>query len=85
MGPFIKIDLRKIAASNKPVLLDIGCGENKRPGAIGIDKATLPEVDIIADIEGGLKFLPDGFADEVYAFSRLGHIHNAEVTFTKQE
>jgi len=78
MEPLIKIDLLKAASSNKPVIVDLGCGKNKRPGAIGIDKADLPGVDIIADIEDGLKFLPDGFADEIYAFQCLEHVQNFE-------
>ncbi len=78
MEPLIKIDLNKTTSDGKPVILDIGCGKNKRPGAIGIDRVNLPEVDIVADIEEGLKFLPDGFADEIYAHSCLEHVRNFE-------
>jgi len=33
------------------ILLDIGCGRDKKSGYIGVDKAKLPGVDIICDIE----------------------------------
>jgi len=78
MEPLIKIDLNKVASSGRPVVLDIGCGKHKRPGAIGIDKVDLPGVDIIADVEEGLTFLPDGFADEIYTCSFLEHVQNFE-------
>lgn len=61
-----KIDLEQ-ALSNKPVVLELGCGKKKRQGAIGIDRIDLPEVDIVADVEEGLDFLPDGYVDEIYA------------------
>jgi predicted SAM-dependent methyltransferase len=78
MKPHIKIDLNKIASSGKPVVIDLGCGRNKKPGAIGIDRAELPGIDIIADIEDGLGFLPDEFADTIYAMSFLEHVDNFE-------
>lgn len=33
------------------ILLDIGCGENKQSGFIGMDKRELPDVDIVHDLE----------------------------------
>ena len=33
------------------IRLDIGCGENKQPGFIGIDYRKLPGVDIVHDLE----------------------------------
>ena len=78
MAPLIKIDLNSIVSCGHPVVLDLGCGRHKRPGAIGIDRVDLPGVDIVADIEEGLGFLPDACADEVYAFSCLEHMQNFE-------
>jgi predicted SAM-dependent methyltransferase len=78
MEPLVKIDLDRIASGHQPVILDIGCGRNKRPGAIGIDRVDLPNVDIVTNIEEGLKFLPDGFADEIYAMSCFEHVENFE-------
>jgi len=42
MKTLLKIDLNKVTGENRPVVLDIGCGRNKRPGAIDIDRADLP-------------------------------------------
>jgi ubiquinone/menaquinone biosynthesis C-methylase UbiE len=77
MQPILKIDLDK-AFNNPPVILELGCGRNKRPGAIGIDKIDLPGVDIVADIEEGLGFIPDNCVDEIYSLSCFEHIHNFE-------
>ena len=77
MRPLLKIDLDK-ALGNMPIVLELGCGRNKRPGAIGIDKIDLPGVDIVADIEDGLGFIPDNCVDEIYSFSCFEHIHNFE-------
>ena len=77
MEPLIKIDLGQ-ALSSKPVVLELGCGKKKRQGAIGIDRIDLPEVDIVADVEEGLGFLPDGCVDEIYARSFFEHIQNFE-------
>lgn len=36
--------------------MDIGCGDNKTPGAIGLDKRPCKNVDIICDFDLGLPF-----------------------------
>ena len=77
MKPLLRIDLDK-ALNNPPVILELGCGRNKRPGAIGIDKMDLTGVDIVADIEDGLGFIPDNCVDEIYSFSCFEHIRNFE-------
>lgn len=77
MKPQIKIDLEQVL-SCKPVVLDIGCGKQKKTGAIGIDRVDLPQVDIVADIEDGLEFIPNNSIDKIYCFSCLEHISNFE-------
>ena len=76
MKPLLKIDLNEVLNNTKPVILELGCGRNKKPGAVGIDKIDLPGVDIVADIENGLDFIPDGSVDEIYSHSVLEHIDN---------
>ena len=78
MQPLIKIDLDEVLSGEKPVVLELGCGKKKRAGVIGIDRVDLPEVDIVADVEQGLGFLPDGCVDEIYARSLFEHIQNFE-------
>jgi len=77
MKPQIKIDLDH-ALGGETVVLELGCGGKKRPGAIGVDKVDLPGVDIVADVEDGLAFLPDSSVDRVYAISVFEHIRNFE-------
>ncbi len=78
MQPNIKIDLEKIIGSGQPLILEIGCGQQKKKGAITVDKLDLPHVDIIADLEDGLGFLPDSSVDEIHCRSVLEHIDNFE-------
>ena len=43
--------------------MDIGCGRNKRPGAIGIDRNPRTAADVIADLDGaGLPFHESSFS-----------------------
>ncbi len=78
MEPRLKIDLAKVLSGPEPVVLDLGCGARKRPGRIGIDRVDLPQVDIVADLEAGLPFLPDRSVDEIHCRSVLEHISNFE-------
>lgn len=79
--PRIRIDLEAVLGAGQPVVLDLGCGRRKRPGRIGIDKADLPQVDIVADLEAGLPFLPDRCVDEIHCRSFLEHVDNFERLF----
>lgn len=78
MEPLIKIDIDKAINGSKPVIVEVGCGRKKKQGRIGIDLADLPGVDIVADIEQGLGFLPDNSVDEIHSRSVLEHIDNFE-------
>jgi len=78
MEPLIKIDLNQVLNGDEPVVLELGCGRKKRPGAIGVDRIDLPEVDIVADVEDGLDFIPDNTVDEIYAHSFFEHVQNFE-------
>lgn len=50
MDSLIKIDLEKIINGDKPIIIELGCGQKKKPGRIGVDKINLPNVDIVAEI-----------------------------------
>ncbi len=79
MNTYIKIDLEKIVKDkNKQLIIELGCGQKKKPERITIDKVDLPNVDIVADIENGLAFLPDNSVDKIYCRSVLEHIENFE-------
>lgn len=72
------IDLSAILLSDRKVILELGCGPQKRNGRIGIDALDLPGVDIVANLEDGLPFLPDQCVDEIHSHSLLEHIRNFE-------
>lgn len=74
----IKINLEQIINSQKPLIIELGCGKKKRQGAITVDQIDLPHVDIVADIENGLPFLPDNSVDQIHCRSVLEHIQNFE-------
>jgi len=78
MDLIIKIDLEEIINSPNPVVVELGCGDKKRQGRITVDKMDLPNIDVVADIEEGLTFLPDNSVDEIYCRSVLEHIQNFE-------
>jgi len=59
------------------LLLDIGCGDTKLPGALGVDFHYSPSVDIVADI----KFLPfrEGAIDHIFSSYVIEHFGHNEV------
>ena len=76
MQPLIKIDLDARINGDDPVIVELGCGRKERPGRITIDRADMAHVNIVADIEDGLGFLPDKSIDEIHCRSVLEHIEN---------
>ena len=78
METLIKIDLKEIMASGKPMIVDLGCGSKKKPDRIGVDKVDSSQTDIVADIEDGLGFFPDDSVDQIHCRSVLEHIENFE-------
>jgi SAM-dependent methyltransferase len=65
---------REIASRVGKVWVDIGCGDKKRMGCIGIDRRKTNSTDIIADISNIP--LKTGVVDEAYATSVLEHFEN---------
>lgn len=56
-------------------VLDIGCGRKKLPGAVGLDRELMPEVDVTADLNKELPFGDEEF-EAVYGDQVLEHIPN---------
>ena len=78
MKTLIKIDLDEIIKSKNKLIIELGCGQKKKDDRITVDIVDLPHVDIVADIEDGLLFLPDDSVDEIHCRSVLEHINNFE-------
>ena len=62
--------------------LDIGCGNRKHEGYIGIDFEYKEGVDIVRDLEKGLPF-DDDSVDEIFASHILEHLN--ELNFVMEE
>jgi predicted SAM-dependent methyltransferase len=78
MEPNVRVDLERILAEGRPLRLDLGCGRKPREGFLGVDRLELPGVDIVADVERGLPFLPDDSVDEIHSKSFLEHVVDLE-------
>ena len=78
MEPLIRVDLDKRINDPEPLIIDLGCGRKKKMGSLGIDILDLPNVDIVADLEKGLGFIPDNSVDKIHCRSVLEHIDNFE-------
>jgi len=78
MKPLMRIDLERALAGGQPLVLELGSGRRKTEGRIHVDKEDLPGVDVVADLEDGLSFLPDRSVDEIHCRSVLEHVDNFE-------
>ena len=74
----LNIDLQRMLDTKVPIIIELGCGPSKQPGRIGIDALDLTGVDIVANLDNGLPFLPDGSVDEIHSRSLLEHVNNFE-------
>jgi SAM-dependent methyltransferase len=73
-----KVNLESMIRDGRKIVLELGCGHRKKGGRIGVDKLDLPDVDIVANLEEGLSFLPESSVDEIHCRSLLEHIENFE-------
>lgn len=78
MDTITKVDLDSLINSGEEIIFELGCGARKKEGRIGIDAVDLPGVDIVADLEKGLPFLPDNSVDQIHCRNFLEHIQNFE-------
>jgi len=68
------LDARR--AAGQPVILDLGCGARKAPGAFGVDAVSLPGVDLVHDLEATPYPLPESCADQIFLTHVLEHFEN---------
>ena len=64
--------------TGQPVKIELGCGNQKPEGFIGIDMVALDGVDIVASLEEGLGFIPDNSVDLISSRHFLEHVENYE-------
>jgi SAM-dependent methyltransferase len=60
----------KTGVCSTSMTLDLGCGAHKVLGSIGLDRAALPGVDVVANLET----LPYPFADGAFGEVHLNHV-----------
>lgn len=68
-------DIEKLLKDHPLAKLDIGCGQNKNPGFIGMDYENYPGVDIVHDVEVFPWPLPDNCIDLAVTSHLLEHIN----------
>ena len=68
---------------NRPRVLDVGCGRNKYPGAVGIDRLPGTAADVRCDVD----HFPYPFLDHSFDELRAIHVieHVADVVATIEE
>lgn len=76
MSEIIRVDLDSLISSGEKIIVELGCGDKKKQGSIGIDKVDLPNVDIVADLEKGLSFFPDNSVSEIHSRSVFEHVES---------
>lgn len=71
----ININLQHRIDSGLPIILELGCGNNKRDShAIGIDLLDCLGVDIVGDVYEALALFPEQSVDAVYSSHFIEHI-----------
>lgn len=62
----------------KRLCIDLGCGQNKREGFVGVDKYPAPGVDIVHDLLSFPWPFEDNSVDEAHSSHNLEHIDGAD-------
>jgi SAM-dependent methyltransferase len=65
------------------MILDVGCGINKRPGAVGVDSNRDTAADVIADINQGRLPFRDATFEKIWLVHVIEHV--ADVIATIEE
>ena len=61
--------------ATKPVVVDLGCGPNKVPGAVGIDVRAMAGMNVVGDVEQTLPFRTNS-VDVVWLRHVMEHVRN---------
>jgi predicted SAM-dependent methyltransferase len=66
-----------------PVGVDLGCGDSKLPGYVGLDYVDGPQVDHVLDLTTERYPFEDGSVDAVYSAHFLEHIEKPDHVFNE--
>ena len=61
-------------------ILDVGCGINKRPGAIGIDRNPAARPDVLVELDRPPYPFRDSSFDQLYAIHVIEHVSDVMLT-----
>ena len=79
MSVKIKINLEERLLNSGRVIVEVGAGLTRRvPSAITIDQLDFETIDIVANINEGIGFLPNESVDEFHSTHVLEHVSNFE-------
>jgi len=70
----MSVGLKNLIKAKSGICLDIGCGSNKQPNFVGMDKRKLPGVDIVHDAEEFPWPLPDTCCNKILMSHLYEHI-----------
>jgi len=68
--------IEQLIKDNKPIKLNIACGQIKMEGFVGIDKTKTDTTDIVHDLEIRPWPLEDNSIDEIYCSHYVEHVHD---------
>lgn len=60
--------------AGKPLKLNLGCGRDPKTGYYGVDLVEMDGVDVVADFNSGLPWLPDNSVQEIITFHVFEHV-----------
>jgi SAM-dependent methyltransferase len=72
--PILNEEFKQALQSGQPVRLNLGSGGTVKPGYWGVDLLALAGVDVQADLNEPLDWLPDNSVDEVFSRHALEHV-----------
>lgn len=76
-------NIAKLLAEAAGIFLDIGCGKNKQPGFVGMDRLELPGVDIVHDWNDYPWPFPNNCVNAAMASHVVEHVNPADGNFIK--
>jgi SAM-dependent methyltransferase len=62
--------------------VDLGCGNRKMKGTLGVDTVRVPGVDVVADLNSGLPFR-ESSVDAIYSYHILEHVDDFLATMNE--
>ncbi len=69
-------------SQSRRIRVDLGCGNRKIKGTLGVDTVRVPGVDVVADLNSGLPFR-ESSVDAIYSYHILEHMDDFLATMNE--